>query len=108
MKVDFDGKKGEGVKDLIINGRSGEYKKLSKDIRFLENLISLYNLICDEDNTEALRKYSYLHYERLKHSGLSSVRIISNRVERLIFKETDEGISIVVIEINETHYGNKK
>lgn len=96
------------MKSLIESGKSGEYKKLSKDKCFLLNLIALFEVLYNEDNTDGLKNYSYLHYEKLKHIGLSSVRIISNRVERLLFKETDEGIAIVVIEINEKHYGNKK
>ena len=108
MKIYFDGKKGEGVKDLIEKGKSGEYKKLSKYSKFLTNLIGLFNILQDEENTDNLKLISYLHYEKLKHIGLSSVRIIPNRVERLLFKETEDGITIVVIEINEKHYGNKK
>lgn len=108
MKIFFDGKKGEGIKDLIETGKSGEYKKLSKDKKFLDNLIALFNILQNEDSTEDLKAYSYLHYEKLKHIGLSSVRIIPNRVERILFRETEDGITIVVIEINEKHYGNKK
>jgi hypothetical protein len=55
-----------------------------------------------------LKEYSFLHYEKLKHISLSSVRIINGRVERLLFKETEDGIQISLIEINENHYGNKK
>ena len=32
----------------------------------------------------------------------------NGRVERLLFKETEDGIKISLIEINENHYGNKK
>lgn len=55
-----------------------------------------------------LKDFSFLHYEQLKHVSLSSVRIINGRVERLLFKETEDGIQISLIEINEDHYGNKK
>ncbi|HMM18766.1 MAG TPA: hypothetical protein PKC47_14800, partial [Petrimonas sp.] len=61
-------------------------------------------------NSTELPNFSFLKYEKLKHglSGLSSVRIMSNRVERLIFRETEEGIVITILEIDNTHYGNKK
>lgn len=62
------------------------------------------------NNASELVNFSYLKYEKLKHglSGLSSVRIMSNRVERLIFRETEEGIVITILELDNTHYGNRK
>ena len=62
------------------------------------------------DNASELSCFSFLKYEKLKHSysGLSSVRIINSRVERLIFEETEDGLKITIIEIDDTHYGNKK
>ncbi len=59
-------------------------------------------------NTAVLMKISYLHYEKLKHKPLSSVRIMNGRIERLLFRETDEGLNITIIELNNDHYGNKK
>ena len=55
-----------------------------------------------------LSNYSYLHYERLRHRPESSVRIDNGRVERLIFTEHEEGIEVRLIEIDSTHYGNKR
>ncbi|MBO5847902.1 MAG: hypothetical protein J6R17_01665 [Bacteroidales bacterium] len=60
------------------------------------------------EHVSKLKDFSFLHYEQLKHVSLSSVRIINGRVERLLFKETEDGIQISLIEINEDHYGNKK
>ena len=60
------------------------------------------------EHVSRLKEYSFLHYEQLKHISFSSVRIINGRVERLLFKEIDDGIKILLIEINENHYGNKK
>ena len=67
-----------------------------------------------------LKQYSYLHYEQLKHVGMSSVRVINGRVERLtatevertatyciLFHELEDGIEISLIEIDETHYGQR-
>lgn len=58
-----------------------------------------------------LKPLSFLHYEKLKYQrgkNISSVRIANGFIERLIFSETDDGIEIELIEINDTHYGNKK
>ena len=33
---------------------------------------------------------------------------MNGRVERLIFTESEEGIEIEILELNTTHYGNKK
>ena len=68
----------------------------------------IYNLMRSLEHVSRLKEYSFLHYEQLKHISLSSVRIINGRVERLLFKEIDDGIKISLIEINENHYGNKK
>ena len=43
----------------------------------------------------------YLH-------GLSSIRVVNGMVERIIFREFDGGISITVLSLDDTHYGNKK
>lgn len=32
----------------------------------------------------------------------------NGRVERILFKEIDGGIEILIIELNDDHYGNKK
>ncbi len=68
----------------------------------------IYNLMRSLEHVSRLKEYSFLHYEQLKHISFSSVRIINGRVERLLFKEIDDGIKILLIEINENHYGNKK
>lgn len=68
----------------------------------------IYNLMRSLEHISRLKEYRFLHYEQLKHISLSSVRIINGRVERLLFKEIDDGIKISLIEINENHYGNKK
>lgn len=51
-----------------------------------------------------------LHYEQLRHeyAGYSSVRLSNSYVHRLIFKEINGGIQIELLEIDETHYGNKR
>ena len=71
----------------------------------LNNVIGVMHAV---QNTQGLKAYSFLHYERLKHRPESSVRIVNNMVERLLFLETDDGIEITILEINDDHYGNKK
>ncbi|MDD3152723.1 MAG: hypothetical protein PHE45_07520 [Bacteroidales bacterium] len=67
----------------------------------------MYNV----DSTEDLKPISFLHYEKLKYQQgetKSSVRLVNGMVERLLFSETDDGIEVELLEINSTHYGNKK
>ena len=107
MVVDFDD---ENLEELIKTGGNSKYKKLSKDKNFIIALVSVYNVLLSVEKTDELKNFSYLHYEKLtaNRSGQSSVRIKNGRVERLIFKEFDGGIKIVLLELNELHYGNKK
>lgn len=65
----------------------------------------------DVESTEQLRIFSFLHYEKLKYQDKetkSSLRLVNGMVERLIFTETEDGIEVELIEIDSTHYGNKK
>jgi len=107
MIVDFAD---NDLKELIKYGKNNKYKKLSKDKVFCSALVSVYNRLVSVENTNELKQFSSLHYEKLKfdRSGQSSVRIQNGRVERLIFEEFDEGVRILLLEINESHYGRKK
>ena len=99
----------EDLQELITTGtNSGKYKKLARDKKFIERLANVYRIMSSVERTSDLEPYSYLHYEKLKYVNMSSVRIMNNRVERLLFIENETGIEIILIEINETHYGNKK
>ncbi len=100
----------DDLRELIINGKNskGKYKKFTRDKKFITKLTDIYNLMCSLEHASKLKEYSFLHYEQLKHISMSSVRIINGRVERLLFTETEDGIQISLIEINEDHYGNKK
>ncbi len=99
----------EDLQELITTGtNTGKYKKLARDKKFIERLANVYRIMTSVEKTSDLVPYSYLHYEKLKHINLSSVRIMNNRVERLLFIENEDGIEITLIELNETHYGNKK
>lgn len=73
--------------------------------------IRAVSMIYNVKSTEELKVFSFLHYEKLRHQKdkpISSVRLVSGLVERLLFSETDDGIELELIEIDSTHYGNKK
>lgn len=100
----------DDLRELIIEGnnRKGKYKELARDKKFVKKLTDIYNTMRTVEHVSKLKEYSFLHYERLKHISKSSVRIFNNRVERLLFIETEDGIQISLIEIDKNHYGNKK
>jgi len=109
MKIIYKGKKGEGVRDLVEYKFSKVYKKLSKDKEFISYLDVAIRYIESVASINELFEYSTLHFERLKgRNGECSIRIRNGRVERLIVAETDSGLEIIVIEIDENHYGRKK
>lgn len=99
------------LKQLYEEGKSKKYKAYSRDARFLGAFQEVINTLRGVESTNDLPLFSFLHYEQLKHQGddpKSSVRIMNGRVERLIFRELDGGIEIEIIELDDTHYGNKK
>ncbi|MBR1851333.1 MAG: hypothetical protein IJ789_08210 [Bacteroidales bacterium] len=67
----------------------------------------MYDDLRDVTKTSDLRLLSYMHYEKLKGIDMSSVRIMNRRVERLLFHEYEDGIEISLIEIDDTHYGQR-
>ena len=44
----------------------------------------------------------------LIHTKSRRTRIVNGKVERLLFTETEDGVEVELIEIDSTHYGNKK
>lgn len=109
MVIEFEDK---GLQELYETGKTTDkrYKKLVKDKAFVDDFIDVINIMYDVDCTSKLSNFSFLKYEKLKYnlSGFSSVRIVSNRVERLIFTEHEGGILVKLLEINQEHYGKKK
>ena len=107
MKVEIGD---EDLKELYQTGknRKGRYKRISKDGPFVEKLKNLLDLMVVTNVPSDLP--GRYEYEKLKYqySGLSSVRIVHNRVERLIFEEFDGGIRVNIIQLDESHYGKKK
>ena len=105
MKVEISD---DDLKELIETGHNNKYKKYSKDKRFMEGLAKAYKIMLTVEKARGLIAYSFLHYERLRNNAeLSSVRVVNGRVERLLFRETEDGIEITIIELNNDHYGNK-
>lgn len=108
MEVIFEDK---DLEELIITGKNRKYKNIARDKKLLKELLEVYNLFVWLSSIDKIKEYSFLHYEKLKHeySGKSCVRPFGNkRVERLIFTENDNKIEITILELDNTHYGNKK
>lgn len=93
---------------LIKTGKNLKYKKYSRDNKFMKGLAMVYRILTTVENVNGLNHYSMLHYEKLKYVGNSSVRIVNGMVERLIFKESENGLEIKLLKIDSEHYGNKK
>ena len=97
--------------ELLQTRRNKRYRKIERSKVLFDGLQRAIRLMRDVKIVDRLHEYSFLHYERLKHStyrGKSSVRIANGAVERLIFTEHEDGIEIHIIELDDTHYGNKK
>ncbi|MCD8310363.1 MAG: hypothetical protein LUB83_04020 [Prevotellaceae bacterium] len=105
MRIYFED---DDLEELFITGNNKKYKVYARDKKFMEGVSRVYTTLMTTSTAPELKQFSFLHYERLRHIGLSSVRILNNRVERLLFREMEDGICITIIELNETHYGNKK
>lgn len=110
MKVFF---KDEALSELFQTGKTSDrrYRQLCKNKKLISGYIRAVKVMYDVDSTATLRLFSFLHYEKLKYDeyrGKSSVRLVNGMVERLIFSESDDGIEVELIEIDSSHYGNKK
>ncbi|WP_296125041.1 hypothetical protein [uncultured Bacteroides sp.] len=109
MKIIF---KDEALSDLYESGKTNDskYKKLCKNKKLVQGYQRAVSIMYDVETTEELKPFSFLHYEKLKYlkEPLSSVRLVNGMVERLLFTETEDGIEVELLEIDNTHYGNKK
>ena len=110
MKIRF---RDNALSELYETGKTKKrkYKRICINKRLLDGYIRAVKIMYDVERTEELKLFSFLHYERLKYQkkeSKSSIRLANGFVERLIFTETDDGIEIELIEIDSTHYGNKK
>ena len=107
MKITF---KDEALSELYETGKTKDrkYKQLCKNKKLVDGYIRAVSIMYRTETTRELREYSFLHYERLAHDPCSSIRIVNGKVERLLFTETEDGVEVELIEIDSTHYGNKK
>ena len=97
------------LEELITTGRNSIYKKYTRNAKFMKALLVAYNYLRMSLHANDLRSISFLHYEQLSGTnGLSSIRVVNGMVERIIFREYDGGIKIIVLTLDDTHYGNKK
>ncbi len=105
MIVTFDDK---DLEQLVFTQSNKKYRQYQRDARFMRGLRRAYTAMCAASGTDALRQASFLHYEQLRNSGLSSVRPCNGYPERILFREYDGGIAITILELNTTHYSGKK
>ncbi len=97
------------LEELITTGYNRKYKKYTRNTKFMQALATVYNYLRWSERTSDLRSVSFLHYEQLAGmKGLSSIRVVNGMVERILFREFEGGIRIVVLSLDDTHYGNKK
>ena len=106
MKIEMS----EDLQELIEKGDNKRYKAIARNKVLYAGLMRAYQIMEAVPDVDQLKLYSVLHYEQLRYglSGLSSVRLDNRYVHRLIFEELDDKITLILIEIDDTHYGNKK
>ena len=106
MRVIAEGDLGE----LLSTGKNRRYRQIVTNKELFDGLKRAVKYMMSADNVDSLKLASFLHYEKLKYewSGFSSVRLSNRYVHRLVFKETDDHITLKLIEIDDTHYGNKQ
>ena len=110
MKIKF---KDAALSELYEKGETKDrkYKQICKNKKLIDGYIRAVGIMYDVESTADLKPFSFLHYEKLKYQKdepKSSVRLANGMVERLLFTETEDGIEVELIEIDSTHYGNKK
>lgn len=100
----------DALEELYETGKTTDrrYKKLCRNKKFIDAYTLVIDTMLATKNTDGLKAYSFLHYEKLKYRHESSVRILNGYVERLIFTEHNNGIEIKLIEIDSDHYGKKR
>jgi plasmid maintenance system killer protein len=101
--------KDDALLEIYQNGKTkdSKYKQFCRKAKLVNGYIKAVKVMYNVESTECLKNFSFLHYEKLKHNKKSSIRIVNGEIERLIFTENEEGIEVELIEIDNTHYGNK-
>lgn len=105
MKVYIEDAEDSDLIALLSGKCLGRYRKLRSDADFLNNLNQVKKILEQAGSVRDLSCYKRLHYEQLRHemSGMSSIRIGYKSPWRMVFRETDEGLCIIIIDIN-NHY----
>lgn len=95
---------------LYTYSKSKEYRDVERNPELLNGFMRAVRSMIIAKSVLELKAISYLHYEKLKYeySDYSSVRLSNRYVHRLLFTETEDGIEVELIDIDDTHYGNKK
>lgn len=106
MKVIVEG----DLKELLTTGRNRKYREIERNVLLMNGLKRVVQIMMAAESPDELNSFSFLHYEKLKYGfrGWSSVRLSNSYVHRLLFEELDDPIGLKLIEIDKTHYGNKK
>ena len=109
MGIDFEDEALRALCELGI-AVNRKYTKYRDNKLFMDKLSTQLSRIRDASSFDELARISPLHYERLRHefSGYTSFTIGNMFVERVICKENKEGIKLILLTLDDTHYGNKK
>ena len=97
------------LEELYLTGNSKMYKDIARIPELFRGFIRAIDALAKAENTDQLKSFSYLHYEKLKYefSGMSSLKLSNRHIHRLLFTESEDGIEVQLITIDDTHYGNK-
>ena len=100
----------DDLRELYETGKNRRYRMVEKTPELREGFVRAVRIMTSAVSVDDIKAYSFLHYERLKHgwSGYSSIRLSNRFVHRLLFKEIEDKLQLHLIEIDDTHYGNKK
>ena len=95
--------------ELFSTGRSKRYKDVARNPVLYGGFVRAVDAMFSVQSIDELRNISALHYERLRYnlSGYSSVRLSNSYVHRLLFTESEDGLKVELIQIDNTHYGKK-
>ena len=95
--------------ELYSTGRSKKYKVIARNPVLYGGFVRAVDAMLSAQSIDELRNISVLHYERLRYnlSGYSSVRLSNSYVHRLLFTESEDGLKVELIQIDNTHYGKK-
>lgn len=102
MIIEFDN---VDIENLVNHLYTGRYKKVKSSSKLISDLDKVMRYLYSANSIEVIRKIGSLHYEQLKGSPNSSIRVGYNTKYRLIFHEKENKITLKLIELSE-HYGD--